>query len=149
MTDTKSIDPKGLIPDAKWRQLMGGISPSTEKRYRKTIPDYPPTITVRNRSFKRVGDASAFLDRVAEQAGGKPQISHGISDADAEVAKAARAGINIGTPKLKALHSRHLTRRDPEPGRSGRSREVARAARAGQAAPERKKITREVPSSRG
>ena len=110
MTDKKTIDLKGLISDARWRELLGGISPSTEKRNRKTDPDYPPTITRGNRNFKRVGDAYAYLDKVAERAREKPQISHGISD---------------------------------------RNQEVARAARAGQAAPARKKITREVPSSRG
>ena len=73
MTDTKTIDPKGLIPDAKWRELMGGISQSTEKRNEKTDPDYPPTITRGNRNFKRVGDAYAYLDKLAERAGEQAQ----------------------------------------------------------------------------
>ena len=73
MTDTKTIDPKGLISDAKWRELMGGISQSTEKRNRKTDPDYPPTITRGNRNFKRVGDAYAYLDKLAERAGSSPR----------------------------------------------------------------------------
>ena len=79
---TDKLDPKGLIPDAKWRELMGGISKSTEKRNGKTDPDYPPTITRGNRNFKRVGDAYAYLDKVAERARDRPKIAHGISDPD-------------------------------------------------------------------
>ena len=92
MTDKKTIDPKGLIPDAKWRELMGGISQSTEKRNGKADPDYPPTITRGNRNFKRAGDAYAYLDKLAERARGRPKIAHGISDRNQEVARAARAG---------------------------------------------------------
>ena len=93
---------------------MGGISQSTEKRNEKTDPDYPPTITRGNRNFKRVGDAYAYLDKVAERAREKPKISHGISDRNKEVAEAARAGERVtrASPRLGGRRQRHSARPD-------------------------------------
>jgi hypothetical protein len=98
---TDKLDPKGLIPEAKWRELMGGISKSTNRRNEETDPDYPPTITRGNRNYKRVGAAYAYLDKLAERARGRPKIAHGISDRNKEVAEAARAGERVTRKPLR------------------------------------------------
>lgn len=60
-TITAGVDDEALIaaPVAR-RQLLGGISESTEWRWERQLPDFPKPIRINRRKYYRLGDLREF-----------------------------------------------------------------------------------------
>ena len=52
-----------LIGSAEFRHLFNDISPMTEHRWEKTLPDFPKPARINRRKYYRYGDVIAFRNR--------------------------------------------------------------------------------------
>jgi hypothetical protein len=64
MQNLADMPDEALVPAVTARMMMGGISPQTEIRWRRSVPGFPPSKRIGGSRFYRIGDLRKFSDRI-------------------------------------------------------------------------------------